>query len=546
MTSSPSSLLVQDRGEGPAAGATKPKAMTIRPHGRAWPTRGRLYLRLAGAVVMVAWLGGLVHFSTVLYGRNYLSIDFGVYNQAWSLIGHGHLNPLSTLYKPYPFVKSDFELILWPLALLHLIDAQPIVLLWVQDAAVAASGFAAYLWIADYLEERRVAWWPAVGVCTVVLAVVIVNPGVYQTLLYDFHIEPISTVFVLLAGRDLWSGRTRRVWIWIALALSCGTFAAITLVGLGISALMAGSATRRAGATLIVVAVAWLGLISLIGANAGSGLDTYAYLAGRTHLAGASAIALIFAGIVVHPSRMYTVVFDRLHYVWLLIESVGVIGLASAWGFGVPAVVMFTNIINANVGFIAQAYQNSAVFSFLLVGTVMALVWLAQRLRWGWIASLVVGVAVSVLALVYGIATSPADIRWATAQVTPARAAALTRSLPLIPPGAEVIATDSIIGRFSARPSVHWFDPKAAIPVSTHPVVFVFDPANENIIPYADPADDVFGVAFARDRLGARVLLNQSGVTVLQWQPRPGTKFVVFPAAPGSGPPTRHHETGPR
>ena len=120
---------------------------------------------------------------------------------------------------------------------------------------MAGTGLVVFLWIIDYLSG---AWclvagrrWPSV-----VLAVLVANPGAYQTLSFDFHIEPISTVFVLLAGRDLWSGRHRRIWIWIAIALTCGSFAAITLVGLGHLGPTGRQATRRQGAR--VIGAAWL------------------------------------------------------------------------------------------------------------------------------------------------------------------------------------------------------------------------------------------------------------------------------------------------
>ncbi len=204
-------------------------------------------LRVAGAVVMGLWCIGLVLYSTTIYHHAILGEDFATYNQAWTLIGQGHLNPYDTIYH-VPFVKSDFELIIWPLALVHLVYPGSVALLWIQDLAVAASGFVVFLWIVDYLERRTVPWWPAAGVASVVLAVLVVNPGAYQILSFDFHMEPISTPFVLLAGRDLWSGRHRRAWIWVVTALTCGTFAAITMVGLGISALLAGRETRRQGA----------------------------------------------------------------------------------------------------------------------------------------------------------------------------------------------------------------------------------------------------------------------------------------------------------
>ena len=508
---------------------TAARSAAIRPHGRSWPAHGRRYLRIGGAIVTAAWLAGLVVFSTVLYQRNNLTADFATYNQAWTLIGQGHLNPFATIYGGYPFIKSDLELIIWPLALLHLITPQPIVLLLIQDLAVAACGFIVFVWIADYLEWRRVGWWVTVAISTMVLAVVIVNPGIYQTLLYDFHIEPISTVFILLAARELWWGRFRRAWIWIAVALLCGSFAAITLVGLGLSALLAGRATRRQGVLVLAAAIGWLGVISLLGADTGSGLNNYAYLAGRTHLSGTTGIALVLGAIFSHPSRVVTIVHERLHYVWLLIKPVGVVGLASAWGFGVPFVVMLTDLLNSQYEFIFQAFQNFAVFFFLLFGAVTVLVWLAQRLRLGWLFAATIGVAVSVVALTYGATTSPGNIQWAVSRVGTAQAAALNSALARTPPQAEVIATVGIMGRFAGRPAVYWYGPGGRPPITARPVVFVFDPANENTIPQANPADDEAAIGFVRGTLGARTILDQAGVVALEWQPPPGITHLRFP-----------------
>ena len=182
------------------------------------------------------------------------------------------------------------------MALVHLVYPGSVALLWIQDLAVAGSGFVVFLWIVDYLERRTVQWWPAAGVAAVVLAVLVASPGAYQIVSFDFHMEPISTLFVLLAGRDLWSGRHRRAWIWVAMALTCGTFAAITLVGLGISALLAGRETRRQGALVVAAAIGWLAVVSLLGASAGSGIATYAHLVGRQTLAGPTGIAVLISG----------------------------------------------------------------------------------------------------------------------------------------------------------------------------------------------------------------------------------------------------------
>ena len=489
-------------------------------------------MRVTGAVVLGVWLIGLGAYSTTIYHRGFLAEDFATYNQAWTLIGRGHLNPYDTVFHSYSFLKSDFELIIWPLALVHLVFPQPIALLWIQDLAVAGSGLVAYLWIVDYLERRRLARWPSVGVAAVVLTVLVANPGAYQTLSFDFHLEPISTFFVLLAGRDLWLGRHRRAWIWVGVVLLCGSFAAITLVGLGISALLAGRATRRQGAVLIVVAVAWLALISAVGANLGSDIGLYAYLAGRSSLPGSGGIVVLAGGMIAHPSRVIHQIHARLPNMYVLVKQVGVIGLASAWGFGVPVVVMVTNALNSNSGLINQAFQNAAVFPFVLLGTVMVLVRLAQRFRYGWVPSLVIAVAVSIQALAYGIPLAPANVRWGVSQIGPGPAAQLRKALALTPPQAETITTISIMGRFCARTYCYWFYPDGTLPVHSHQVVFVFDPANESAIPPSSPTADLGASAFVRDDLHARVLVDADGITAFEWLPPPGTTHVTVSTAP--------------
>ncbi|MHB8497245.1 MAG: DUF2079 domain-containing protein [Acidimicrobiales bacterium] len=504
---------------------------TGHPDEMVWSPRRRHLLLVVGAVVLGLWLVGLVTFSTLLYHRNFLSWDFGAYNQAWTLIGQGHLNPLNTVIGKYPFVKSDFELILWPLALIHVVYPHPVVLLWIQDLGVAASGWVVYKWTLEWLERRKVAWWPAAGVAVIVLAALIANPGVYQTLLFDVHMEPISIVFVVLAGRDLWRGRHRRAWLWVGITLLFGSFAAITLVGLGLSALLAGRDTRRPGGLLIAVALGWLALISAIGADAGSGISNYAYLAGRSTLPVNAGLVLVTIGAVMHPTRVIDQLHARLHDAYTLIKPVGVIGLASAWGFGVPFVVLMADALNSSSGFMG-AQQNFAVFPFVLLGTVMVLVWLAQRFRFGWVPAMLIAAAVTAQALSYGVTTSPGTIRWAVSQVGPGPAAQLRKALAITPPHAETIVSFRVMGRFAGRRSAYPFHANGLLRVQSHSVVFVFDPAAEGEMPNASPADDIAAIAYVRDRLHARTLVDAEGIWAFLWHPPAGTTEITIPGPP--------------
>lgn len=481
-------------------------------------------LRLAGYVVIGLWLVGLVVFSTFVYRSFFLSEDFGTYNQAWTLIGQGHLNPRDTIYG-MPFIKADFELIMWPLALVHLVFPQPVALLYIQDLAVAGCGLVAYWWVLEYLERQRLTHNAVVAVATTALLVTVADPGTYATVGFDFHTEPISTLFILLAGRDFWRGRFRWAWCWTAAALLCGSFAAIMVVGLGVSALLAGSSTRRSGFLLLGAGVAWTALIGLLHANAGSGLSGYAYLAGRTRLSGTGAF-LVAQGILLHPSRAISAVSRHLTYMWDHIRGVGTVGLVSAWGVGVPGVVMLVDALSSHPNFSHSSFQNFAVFPFVLVGTVMVLVWLGKHARWA-SAAVVIGALVAGEAVALGVQQDPASIRSTLAEVPAATASTLNGVLSMTPSGAEVISTIGVMGRFSARQYCYFMAPSRRVPVQSGTVEFVFSTSNLELMSRAQLRA---AEAYVRDDLHPEVLVDKDGVAVFLWHPPAGTSSVKVSA----------------
>ncbi|MGH9070520.1 MAG: hypothetical protein ACRDX8_04990 [Acidimicrobiales bacterium] len=56
-------------------------------------------------------------FTTVKYNHFNETIDFGFFNQAWFLIAHGDLNPMSSVMG-FGYIQDHFQLVMWPLALL--------------------------------------------------------------------------------------------------------------------------------------------------------------------------------------------------------------------------------------------------------------------------------------------------------------------------------------------------------------------------------------------------------------------------------------------
>jgi hypothetical protein len=481
--------------------------------------------------VLGLWAVGLVALSTFVYHRVFLGQDFAQYNQAWTLIGQGHLNPYDTIYG-YPFIQSDFELVMWPLALIHVVLPQSVVLLWIQDLALAGSGIVTFVWITEYVERRQVRRSVGIGIGVAALVVIMVNPGVYRSLQFDLHMEPLATFFLLLAGRDLWHGRTRRAWAWVAVVLLCGSFSAIMVFGLGVSAVLAGRETRRTGLLMMGSGLAWTAVISAFHANQGSGLYLYAYLAGRPTLSGANGVALILAGVVSHPWRVIDQLYRRVGDMYTLIKPVGVIGVATAWGFGVPVTVMTVDALDSRPDFLTDSYQNFAVFPFVLLGTVIVLVWVAQRVSWGRIVSLGVGGLALAQAVAYGASASPVSVRWTTSQVPATTAAQLRTALARTPAGAETIVTLGVMGRFCSRPWCYFYYPGGARPVHSRDVVFVFATPDESL---TTPAGSATAIAYVRDTLHARVLVDAGGVAAFAWTPPPGTSQVTVPGAPPAG-----------
>ena len=463
---------------------------------------------------MGLWCIGLVVYSTTIYHHDFLGEDFATYNQAWTLIGQGHLNPYDTIYH-FPFFKSDFELIIWPLALVHLVYPGSVALLWIQDLAVAGSGFVVFLWIVDYLERRTVPWWPAAGVASVVLAVLVASPGAYQILSFDFHMEPISTLFVLLAGRDLWSGRHRRACdlggdgadVWHIRRHHPGRAGHLGTLGRSGDPTPGGRGGRRRH--------------RLVGIGLGPRRQRRI---GHHHLRppGRTADA-VRPHRHRHPCLRLTPPSDSGHRPdprpadqHVRPGQTGRCGRAGLrLGIRSPGGGDGHQRLSANTALINQAFQNAAVYPFVLLGTVMVLVWTAQRFRYGWIPAIAVALVVTVQALSYGVGMASADVRSGISQIGEAQATQIRKVLALTPADAEVISTISIMGRFCSRPYCYWFYPNGPLPVRSREVVFVFDPAAEDQIPDANAADDVGAIAFVRDRLHAHTLVNADGITAL-------------------------------
>jgi hypothetical protein len=331
--------------------------------------------RRVGWVLFGLQLVAMVVFSTVEYRRFALTKDFAAYSQAMWALSHGHLDPFSTVFATQ-FWRNNGEFLLWPLSLPYRIYPHPIVLLWLQAVVVVLTGVVTFHWVLDVLRVRspRVSERTAVLLAMAVPVVLVLDPWAYETIAFDFHTHVFAAFFLVLAGRDLWSGRHRRLWCWVPFIFLSNAPGALYVAGLGLTGVLAGRRTRVAGASLIAAGAGWFLLLSAVGGDGvgGRGVSAwYGYLVGPHH--GPVGVPAIAFGALSHPGLVGHMIELR----WLLIVTfllaVGLVGVCSPWGFGVALVVFLPSALAAPTDFLRfdQSFQSWAALPFVLIGSLM-------------------------------------------------------------------------------------------------------------------------------------------------------------------------------
>lgn len=515
---------------------------------RALVTRVRAVLRRDPFATLALGLIGLqfiilLLLAGVIYRSFTLGIDFAQYSQAFSQIGHGNLSPKCTICG-YSYIRSHFELIMWPLSLLYLVFHTPFALSVVQVASVSAVNAVIWLWCRSVVDREGIRRpWRRI-VLGLALLLLLIDPLAYGTVVLDFHFEATAILLAALAGFALWKADLRKAWVFAVLCLLCGDIGGLYIVGIGLTAALAKMPTRKQGVLLIAVGVLWIGIIGAMAANKGSHTGQYAYLAGRTALpAGFGGAVVILAGLLGHPGRAIRSIRPRLQLIGHYLFTGGLIGIISPLGFGVPAVVLLTSALQQTGLFIVEPFQQFGVAPFVTLGTVHLLAVLLRpspartevaskgalrgripgQLR---IRNAAKGPFIAIPLSLIAIGTGVLQAGWqlprsftgnAVNGLIPAREAEGLRTVLNRTPGrAEVIASLPISGRFGARKYVYLFDkPRSSIPVKAHRVVAVLDLAHT--MQLASFNEDTQAVAYLRQRFGARTVLAGRDFVAMEW-----------------------------
>lgn len=517
-----------------------------------WARRGAVVLLAAQFVALCTW-------SAFLFSRFSITNDGALNLQGMYLISHGHLDPYSTIGR-FPLWKDHFTLAWWPISLLDLVWPHQLLIMWLQDAGTVAGEAVAFAWMYRAVTgSRRIErdWMP--GTLLAVGAVMLVaNPWNYWSVSFDIHAEAFATPFILLAAFDLSRGRVRRAWLWVVITLLFGDVMASWVLGLALSAFVAayfdrGKGLVRTGIALVAVGSAWLALTSVIGGTGSVLSATFGYLAvrpGQPPPPKVSAFQVLWGGLR-QPTRALSVLWGHRLNVVADVAPLGWIGMLTPWTVGVPLVVLLTNNTTPFSVFSIPTFQSAPVYGFLAVGTVILLTRLAAqqfvgpaRLR-AWVAAkpsighwlrrgarwLVVLLPVVFVANVIAWAAvwlPPMKSTWV--RISSSQAQTLASIERRIPPAAEVVASQGVVGRFADRSLVYDLTGGPAhIPVKGRSVWFVVLP-NAGI--ETQSVSGALGTILQMARLHATPVVHSGGIYVFRWHRPPHIHVLDFPEHP--------------
>lgn len=550
-------------GKAPSTGASAPAGPFDRAHDTVEAAIGRVGRSDARSVQgyrfdRFGWIGialllvqglAMLGWSTLLWQRFALTSDYSIYHQAWWLIAHGHLDPFSTLLRGLPFWQNNFELFMWPLALIGVVWSHGPVLLWLQDVCLVGAEVVAWRWMGEVTTSR-------LGrdgrlLAGTGLALLLANPWAWWAISFDFHMEGVAVLFALLGAYDLAHDR-HRAWLWVALTLLCGNAEATWVAGLGLGALCAGRRWWWKGVGLIALGTGWvLFSIALHGDSGGSVIGSYGYLAGPG-LSSPPSLSVLAFDIVTHPGRLIGALASHWVDIWANLAPAGLIGIASAWALG-PAlpILLADDLLRGNM-FAEPLFQSVLLYVLVPLGTVLVLTRIARR--WPRFA-IGAGAALVANAAAWSIIWAP-QVPATWMRVSPAAAMVLARADAAIPTSAEVIASQGVAGRFSGRILLYpVMAPSQQIPLRSRDTWWVLAPTVG--IETAPSANEFALAEELAVALHARLVFHGHGIWVFHWVPPAGLDFInipgdvtaeqgwLFPGAAGSavlnGPPSSWH-----
>jgi hypothetical protein len=341
------------------------------------------------------------------------------------------------------------------------------------------------------------------------LALLVLDPWAWWSMSFDFHMELIAIPFAVLTMRDLAQGR-RRMWVWAPLTAACGVVDATWLIGIGFGALVF-QGRRKVGFLLAAAGASWVLFSAALHAGGGGSITAaYGYLGPGGTKGSESAIRLAIE-IAEHPLRLVTALWGERVNIWANLAPGGIVGLGAPLVVGLVFIVLLAN--EPLAVFSAPIFQSIAIYLGLPIGAVLVLTRIARNQRR--LLSEVLGALLLANVLAWAVVWLP-QTPGTWLRVSPAASATLRRALHRIPPSAEVVASQGVVGRFSSRRFVYpILNPGVSIPLGTATTWWIVAP---NVgIETESPTDQAAIVSWLAGPLGAR-LVDHGGQGTAAWE----------------------------
>lgn len=449
-----------------------------------------------------------------------LQQDFAQFGQAWYKIAHLNFESVVT-FKHRPFYADHGDFFFYLFAPFWYVWPHVVSLMWLQDLFATLAQLVALRWLHEYLASRpssikdpkSSSLFASLGICLLVF-----DPWVLWSIANDFHTEVFGAAFLVLASRAFF--RQRMIaWLWVLCVVLNGNVSTTYLVGLTISLVLAGPKFWKPALGVVSLAGVFTLLASNIGADRGSSFRGYSYLNEITGQPPTSAMEVIKL-LVSNPGRALDNIFGYRLALFTTMSVPGLFGVLSPWAFGISLICI------TEAGFLAwpvltpaYSFQNFALLIFLPIGTVMVLSDLYTKHK-DLIRKILRGIVILQILWTVGwflVWTPEAPRRWVS--IPAESAGVLKETLNRIPQGDQVVASQGVIGSFSARNYLSMIgldEWKRDIPIYTSNIWFVVTP---NLgIELQTPAQAFRMISRLLDLPGISLMTQREGVYVLRWK----------------------------
>ena len=486
-----------------------------RWHGEAF------FVRVASTVFALQALV-LIGISDWLYTHFDLTWDFAIFYQAWYLIAHGNLNPYVSVGHSY-FWQGHLEWIMWPLALLYYLYPHGLTLLIVQDLAIVGAEVAAMGLVLELIRRKQGSvdglWW----LRWLGLFVLLVNPWLYWSAIFDFHFHSMEAFFITTAVWQFYRHHVLRGYIFVALCFVTSLVSVTFLVPLALLLFI----WRQRRDAIIVGTIAILGFLLEEKLFFHNLLAFAAYTGGVTssHIAGTLKPSTGFSslgGILHLPAAIVKTMWMGRLNIYANLGPSGLLEMLSPFGLFIPGLVLLESTL-AGTMFSQPGTQNIPAYALLAVGTIAVLLRIATRsMR----TSKIVAAAVVMNALAW---TSVGAIGFRSRTAVPSAFAASTLQhlRNTIPTDAEVIASQGIVGRFAGRKYVYtaWYR-GPLLPIRGRYVYFIISPYNGiNVSPVSQ---ELSRIAFLASQPHVKLLTHRGNIWAFRWEAPYGVTSFKF------------------